>query len=201
MLSTRYLKSTSECKSSVRVFALHLCVTLHPCSGTLCPITHRSHFLITWLLFGWGPNLGWAPNTVKAVKEGEIAGKWAERTEIQWIVCFLRTAFLEILCLKKRSDPTIFSLIMENCNTLSAACCFCRWRQEWNYLSVTNTYSTLYQKIMSTILLCSSNLVFFLLYSINIVFILNIFRESLSWSQKRQHTLTMTSWQPRSSKE
>lgn len=70
MLSTHYLKPTPEHKGLVRVFVLHLCVTLHPCLGTLCPITHRSHFLITWLPFGWSPTSAlWKHNTVK---EGKI---------------------------------------------------------------------------------------------------------------------------------
>lgn len=69
MLSTRYLKFTSKCKSLMRVFALHLCVTLHPCSGTLCPITHRSHFLITRLPFGWSPTSALSEHRTQSKKE------------------------------------------------------------------------------------------------------------------------------------
>lgn len=72
MLSTRYLKSTSECKSSARVFALHLCVTLHSCSGTLCPITHRSHLLITWLPFGWSPTPALSEHRIRSKKERQF---------------------------------------------------------------------------------------------------------------------------------
>lgn len=86
---------------------------------------------------------------------------------------------------------------------LSTACFFCKWRQEWDYLSVTNKYNIFFIKgCWVWYYYTVANQASFPLLSLNVVIIIvDIFRESFSWSQKRQHTLTSRQSTTVSSKE
>lgn len=86
MLSAHYLKSARS-KGSVRVFALHLCVTLHPARAPL-PITHRAHFLITPLPFGQSPTPALSEHTAQAKKES-LSFSVQFSAESQWVVWLL----------------------------------------------------------------------------------------------------------------
>lgn len=129
MLSTRYLYSVSRARAQWECLhctcALHYTLLGHP-----LPITHWTHFLITWLPFGQSPTPALSEHTT--VKEGKIA---FFSSVFSWksVSCVVIGPFLKIklfckyYACRKDQNPLFFPpLIFGNFNMQPAECFFCK---------------------------------------------------------------------------
>lgn len=87
MLSTHYLKSASSARA--RWECLHCtCALRYALLGHPLPITHRAHFLITWLPFRQSPTPALSEHTTQSKKERQSFSAQFS-AESQWVVWLL----------------------------------------------------------------------------------------------------------------
>lgn len=132
-----------ESKGSVRVFALHLCVTLHPARA---PSAHHSpsplsdHFTAIWTK----PNSRslWEHNTVKDREIVLFSSVFSWKSVSCAVIgLFLKIElFFKYLSCMKDQNPLFFLLISVNFNMQPADAFFAF--KAWDYLSVTNKHNT-----------------------------------------------------------